>query len=94
MVNDCMVEKFMVHMGWKIPGLKHEVLDQNVLQPSEKDKKSKKKEKIATPKTIAVVENFKLKVAVLPDSISKIMSKSIEKVTTQSFIRQGLLEFI
>ena len=34
-----------------------------------------------TPKTIAVVENFKLKVAVLPDSISKIMSKSIEKVT-------------
>ena len=60
------------------------VLGQNVLQSSEKDKKSKKKEKIATPKTIAVVENFKLKVAVLPDSINKIMSKSIEKVTTQS----------
>ena len=59
------------------------VLGQNVLQSSEKDKKSKKKEKIATPKTIAVVENFKLKVAVLPDSINKIMSKSIEKVTTQ-----------
>ena len=70
----------------KTLGLKHEVLGQNVLQPSEKDKKSKKKEKIVTPKTIAVVENFKLKVAVLPDSISKIMSKSIEKVTTQSEI--------
>ena len=59
------------------------VLGQNVLQSSEKDKKSKKKEKNVTPKTIAVVENFKLKVAVLPDSINKIMSKSIEKVTTQ-----------
>ena len=69
------------HLELKIPGLKHEVLGQNVLQPLEKDKKSKKKEKIVTPKTIAVVENFKLKVAVLPDSISKIMSKSIEKVT-------------
>ena len=72
------------HLGLKIPGLKHGVLAQNVLQPSEKDKKSKKKEKIVTPKTIAVVENFKLKVAVLPDSINKIMTKSIEKVTTQS----------
>ena len=74
----------MRHLGLKTLGLKHEVLGQNVLQPSEKDKKSKKKEKIVAPKTIAVVENFKLKVAVLPDSISKIMSKSIEKVTTNN----------
>ena len=76
----------MFHRRLKIPGLKYGVLGQTVLQPSEKDKKSKKKEKIVTPKTIAVVENFKLKVAVLPDSISKIMSKSIEKVTAQSKI--------